>query len=79
MMTQNDSRERLNDSATFLGIVIGMMLGALYALLHIKNRGETTRKNITQFGAGSLEIGIESSLDDAKQRAHQRLNEPDST
>ena len=78
-MTQSNPRGRLDQGTTFFGIIIGLMMGALYAILHIKNRGETTRKNLTQFGAGSLEIDIDSSLDDAKRQAHQRLNESDST
>lgn len=78
-MTQNNSRERLHERATFWGIIIGLLFGALYAIFNIKNRGATTRKNITQFGAGSLEIGIESSLDEAKHKANQRLKESDST
>ena len=78
-MTQSNPRGWLDQGTTFFGIIIGLMVGALYAILHIKDRGETTRKNLTQFGAGSLEIGIDSSLDDAKRQAHQRLNESDST
>lgn len=78
-MTQHDTHDGLHERATFWGIIIGLLFGALYAILHIKNRGETTRKNITQFGAGSLEMGIESSLDDAKLKANQRLNDSDST
>ena len=78
-MTQSKSGSQFDNGATIFGIVIGMILGGLYAILHIKNRGETTRKNLTQFGAGSLEIGIASSLDDAKRQARQRLNESDST
>lgn len=76
-MAQSNKHGRLDDGATAVGIVIGLIGGAIYALLHIKNRGETTRKNLTQFGAGSLELNIDSSLDDAKRQAHQRLNESD--
>lgn len=77
-MGQNNRRGKLDNSATVLGILIGLMAGAMYAILHIKNRGETTRKNLTQFGAGSLELNIDTSLDDAKRQANQRLNDPDS-
>ena len=78
-MSPINPRGRFDQGATLLGIVMGMMVGALYAILHIKNRGETTRKNLTQFGAGSLEIGIDSTLDDAKRQARQRLDDSDST
>jgi hypothetical protein len=78
-MTQPSQRGRLDDTATTIGILIGLMVGAIYAILRIKNRGVTTRKNLTEFGAGSLEMDIDSSLNDAKHQAHQRLNESDST
>lgn len=67
--------KRLDDNTTFLGILIGFLLGAIYTLLHIRHRGEVNRKNLTQFGAGSLEIDINSSLDSAKQEAQQRLKD----
>jgi gas vesicle protein len=77
MMAQSSHRGKLDNRATVAGILMGLMVGAIYAILHIQNRGETTRKNLTQFGAGSLEASIDSSLDDAKRQAHQRLNESD--
>ena len=75
MMAHNNQRGKLDNRATIIGILMGLMVGAVYAILHIQNRGETTRKNLTQFGAGSLDASIDSSLDDAKHQAHQRLNE----
>ena len=47
----------LDDSTTFAGILIGMVVGALYALLHIKQTGAVRRKDLTQFGAGSRGSG----------------------
>ena len=71
------SRRRLDldDGATFAGIVLGMMIGALYALFHIKRKGSVTRKDLTQFGAGTAEIEMEASLRDAKQLAKARMDQ----
>jgi len=68
-------RPKLDENATFVGILLGMLLGALYALLHIKHRGSVRRKDILQFGAGSAEAEIEASLEEAKRAARARLTE----
>ena len=62
-----------NDSSTITGILVGLLLGAIYALFHIPNDGKTFRKNLTQFGAGTIENDIDVSIGDAKQQAHRRL------
>lgn len=72
IMTKRNPDSRLDDGATFVGILIGIIVGGVYALLHVKQRGKTTRKDLTQFGAGSLEIDLDSSLVEAKQKARQR-------
>ena len=74
-MTQNKGRGVFDGSVTLIGVLIGLLVGAIYAMLHIKNRGETTRKNLTQFGAASVEMGIDSSLHDAKKQARQRVDD----
>ena len=66
---------KLDDTATFIGILAGIVIGALYALLHIKQRGAVRRKDLTQFGAGSGELEIEASMDEAKLLARSRLDE----
>ena len=76
-MANPDRRNRLDDGMTFFGILLGILVGGVYALLHLKQRGETTRKDLTQFGAGSLELDMDSSLDDAKQQARQRMPHTD--
>lgn len=76
-MTNPNPHNRFDDGATFWGILLGIIIGGVYALLHIKQRGETTRKDLTHFGAGSLELDMDSSLDDAKQQARQRIQHPD--
>lgn len=70
------SRRRLDldDDATFAGIVLGMAIGALYALFHIKRKGSVRRKDLTQFGAGTAEIEMEASLREAKQLAKARMD-----
>ncbi len=70
------SRKRLDldDGATFAGIVLGMMIGALYALFHIKRKGSVRRKDLTQFGAGSAELEMEANLLEAKRLAKSRMD-----
>ena len=65
----------LDDSATFVGILVGIVIGALFALLHIKQKGSVRRKDLTQFGAGTAEMEMEASLEEAKRLAKSRLNE----
>ena len=65
----------LDDSATFVGILLGIVIGALYALLRIKQKGAVRRKDLTQFGAGTAELEMEASLKDAKQLARSRMKE----
>jgi len=62
----------LDDGMTFVGIVIGLIVGAIAMLLQLKNRGAITRKNLTQFGAGTIEEDISESLSEAKRLAHER-------
>lgn len=69
------NRPQLDDSATFVGILLGIVIGALYALLHIKQKGSVRRKDLTQFGAGSAEMEMEASLEEAKRLAKARLND----
>ncbi len=64
----------LDDDATFAGILLGMLLGALFALTRIKRRGDVARKDVTQFGAGSAELQVEASLTKAKAKAKARLD-----
>jgi len=63
----------LDDSAIFAGILIGIVVGALYALLRIKQPGAVRRKDLTQFGAGAAEVEMQASLAEAKQQARSRL------
>ena len=66
---------KLNENATFTGIVLGMVLGAVYALLHITKRGAVRRRDLTQFGAASAEMETAAAINDAKRQAKARLNE----
>lgn len=69
------NRLQLDDSVTFVGILIGIVIGVLYALLHIKQKGAVRRKDLTQFGAGSAEMEMQASLEEAKRQAKARLDE----
>jgi len=68
-------RPELDENATFVGILLGLTLGALYVLLRSKRRGAARRKDLTQFGAGTAQREIEASLVEAKRKARSRLAE----
>ena len=68
-------RPPLDDNAAFVGILLGIVIGALYALLHIKQKGAVRRKDLTQFGAGTAEVEMQANLEEAKRLAKARLNE----
>lgn len=63
----------LDDSATFAGILLGIVIGALYALSRIKRRGAVRRRDLIQFGAGTAEVEMDESLKEAKELARSRL------
>ena len=66
---------QLNENATFAGILLGMVLGAIYTLLRITKRGAVRRKDLTQFGAGTAELEMNAAIHDAKQQAKARLED----
>ena len=70
-------RPELNENSTFVGILLGIIIGGFYALLRIKQRGAVRRKDLTQFGAGTAEIEMDASIEEAKQQARARLDDSD--
>ena len=77
MKRMKPKRFDLDENATFVGILLGLIVGALYALLHIKRSGPTRRRDLTQFGAASAELEIEAIISDAKAKAKTRLERDD--
>lgn len=69
------TRPELDDNVTFAGILLGLVLGAIYALLHIKQRGAVRRKDLTRFGAGTSEMEMEASIQEAKRLARARIDQ----
>ena len=67
----------LDQGAVLVGILLGMAAGGVYAMLHIKKSGAVRRKDLASFGAGSVELEIETSLNDAKDLARKRLQDTD--
>ena len=67
----------LDRGAVLFGILPGLVIGGLYALLHIKKSGAVRRRDLTGFGAASVELEIEASLDEAKSLAKQRRQRAD--
>lgn len=68
-------RPQLDDSATFVGILLGIAIGAIYALLRIKQKGAVRRKDLTRFGAGAAEVEMQASMEEAKRLAQARLKD----
>ncbi len=66
---------KLDENATFAGIVLGMILGAIYATLRVTKRGAVRRRDLTQFGAGTAELETKAAINDAKEQAKARLEE----
>lgn len=66
---------KLNENATFAGIVLGMIFGAVFTLLRITKRGVVRRKDLTQFGAASAEIETKAAIKEAKEQAKARLED----
>jgi gas vesicle protein len=66
---------RLNENAAVAGIVLGMILGAIYTLLHISKRGAVRRRDLTQFGAATAELETNAAISDAKEQAKARLED----
>ena len=67
----------LDQGAVLVGILLGLAVGGIYAMLHIKKSGAVRRRDLTNFGAGSVELEIEASLNDAKDLARERLQDAD--
>lgn len=69
------SPPKLDENATFAGIVLGMFLGAIYATLRVTKRGAVRRRDLTQFGAGTAELETNAAINDAKEQAKARLDD----
>lgn len=67
----------LDQGAVLVGILLGLAVGGGYAMLHIKKSGPVRRRDLANFGAGSVELEIEASLNDAKDLARKRLQDAD--
>lgn len=74
-MTKSRDENGLDQNTTCLAILLGMVLGALYAITHISKSGALRRKDLAQMGGASLELEIEASLQEAKAQAKQRLQD----
>lgn len=67
----------LDTSAVLVGILLGLAVGGGCAMLRVKKSGAVRRKDLTNFGARSVELEIETSLNDAKDLARKRLQDAD--
>lgn len=65
-------RLELDDHTTFIGILLGLVAGALCTGMRISKCGAVRRRDLAQFGAGSIELEIDASISEAKRRAKER-------
>ena len=70
-------RKGLDQNTTFVGILLGMLLGMLYAITRISQSGALRRRDLVELGGASLELEMETSISDAKAAAMQRLSNED--
>ena len=70
-------RKGLDQNTTFVGIILGMLLGMLYAITRISKSGALRRRDLVELGGASLELEMETSISDAKAAAMQRLSNED--
>ena len=68
-------RTRLDENAAFAGILLGLVLGALYTLLRSKRTGVARRRDLTGLGAATAQAEMEAGIDQAKAEARARLDE----
>ncbi len=66
------TRPKLDDGAVFVGILLGILLGAIYAQLRINRRGAVRRRDLLEFGGASGELEMEAALQAAKRKARSR-------
>lgn len=71
------TRPKLDDGAVFVGILLGILLGGIYAQLRINRRGVVRRRDLLEFGGASGELEMEAKLQAAKRKARSRKH-PDS-
>ena len=77
MKRMRSKRFDLDENATFAGILLGLLLGAVYAVLHIKQSGPARRQDLMQFGAATAELEMQASITEAKAKAKSRLERDD--
>ena len=70
-------KKGLHQGATVFGILLGVLIGALYAITHLDKSGSQRRKDLTTFGGGAIEREIDASISQAKDVARQRLEDVD--
>ena len=75
-------RGPIDAGAALLGLLLGGIIGALYAITRISKSGPVRRRDLASFGGGTLELEIDASIRQAKSAARDRrrdANQPDSS
>ena len=68
---------RLHQGATIFGMLLGLLVGALYAITRLDRSGSQRRKDLTSFGGAAIEREIDASVSQAKSVARRRLEDVD--
>ena len=66
------SQSRFDEGTTFWGFLIGIIAGAIYTLFHIRQSGRELRQSILSHTLDP-KASVESSLEDGKMNARERL------
>ena len=67
----------LDGKAALFGALLGAIGGGLFALSRLSKRGAVRRRDLTSFGAGSIDVEIDASMQQAKAAAARRINDAD--
>ena len=70
-------KRALDKQGLSVGIFLGLLFGALYAITHLDKSGALRRKDLATFGGGTIELEIDTSITDAKDAAKRRLDDGD--
>ncbi len=71
------AKRGLHQGATALGLLLGLLFGALYAIMRLDKSGSQRRKDLATFGGDAIEREIDANISQAKAIARQRVEAED--
>ena len=67
----------LDHAATCIGLLLGVLVGGVYALANIGKSGHVRRKDLASFGGATIDLEVDARMTDAKAAALNRLEAED--